>query len=176
MRNVLLWNAGSWSPSLHTLSMIKAAQLMMYRRVLKTFRGPGETREDYLRRSAAICRREMAAIGADTWDLLTVRTIARWAGHVARLPSDRWASRILLWKGGQWRAALRNIPNIRGELGTLHGKRPGRPWRWEDPLIVWAGLDWHVKAAYKHQWSLWEVDFAQWRVHSRQGRWAPSVL
>lgn len=66
----------------------------------------------------------------------------KWAGHVARMDSDRWTKRITTWKG------------------PLGKRKRGRPTeRWLDEILRTAGNDWMLKATDRDKWRKMEEAF-----------------
>ena len=63
---------------------LRTLQLQIYRKIIGTFVLPGERRQEYYQRTAAIARRYMQTLKVPEWHVLADRFNWRWIGHIAR--------------------------------------------------------------------------------------------
>ena len=132
---------------------LQTAQRRMLRKICDTRRyklSEGEL-EDWIawvQRSTHAAEDAFANIGGESWIVCQRRRKWKWAGRVARMADDRWASKTMLW-----------IPK--------DGKRKvGRPMlRWSDSLaeffksLAMEGADWVACAQCPVSWDEYEQAF-----------------
>ena len=149
----LLWCAGTWTVSQHELAQLKTLQLQMYRRIMRAFPQDGESKADYMQRSATRARNCMQSIGAIPWNQAVLNSIFAWAGHVARMEAydqTRLAVKLLKWRDYNYLVTMRGLQNGRLNRGHLR-----RPWRW----------DFHIARYFSPEQSLHEP--SQWREKTK---------
>lgn len=76
----------------------------------------------------------------------------KWAGHLARLPNDRWTKLITEW-------VPRNLKRRRGRQKL----------RWSDEIKKWNGINWIKNAQERHEWKkLGEAYVQKWTLQSEK--------
>ena len=120
-----LWGAAAWTPSRADERECRRVQNALIRRVFRPRKLDRESWPDWWRRVSATSAGLLQGAKEHTWDIEVQIAIWKWAGHVARLPPQRWARRVTEWRGPEWRYHRRIF---RGGLG-----RPQHifTWRWD---------------------------------------------
>jgi len=151
---VLLWANNSWTLTQSEKKRIRTTQTAMVRKIVAVRRKPDEEYVSWMKRATNRARQEAADAGVADWQKQHLMAKWRWAGHVARMPGDRWALKISSWrseyKGDKsWNRPLRF--------------RPGAFARWEkdlDRFCASGGCEnWWEKASNKLEWKVLESDF-----------------
>ena len=91
---------------------------------------------DWSRRVTAEVEHERAKCGIKSWESQQRLRKLRWAGHLARMPEDRWAKVLLMWQ-----------PNAQVHRRRMRG-HPHK--RWCDELNALG--DWMSKAQDRESW------------------------
>jgi hypothetical protein len=152
----ILWAAESWTPRAAELEKLRVTQNAMLRKIVNIKRAGEETYVEWLVRSTHKANDIAASVGISSWVHTHFMKKWNWAGHVARMPCDRWASKVTHWRDA-----------ASGEFG-MSLKRPARR-RWmkfEGPLRRWCALggkeNWQTFAANREAWQAVAPDFARW--------------
>ena len=95
IRPVLFYGAGNWICTQRSREKLKTLQLQMYRKIMRTWRKPTETREQYFRRTARQARFEMNEIQVNEWHDEVDWIYWKWMGHVGRKNDDTMEKAIL---------------------------------------------------------------------------------
>ena len=89
-----------------------------------------------------------------------------WAGHVSRLPADRWANQMQLFRNVDWWRQQQSL-----ETGFRHHQRRGNLSRWEN-ILVRHHRDhhrWHQTARDRIEWAKGKEEFID-RVLGRENK------
>ena len=159
IRPVLLYAAGSWTPSKSDLQALRACHLQMSRVIIGRRRCSQEPWHEYLQKVACRSRKIWKMIGVKSWDEACLLQVHRWAGHVARYAvsdPDRWPYLLLCWRDSSYIDRRRSCSSSGTTLGRGH-QRP--PWRWDHHIHHFyrtnsLGLrcEWREKARDKAKW------------------------
>ena len=123
----LIYAAETWSTTSRVEKKLVTTQRAMERRITNI------SKREHIR--SEIIRQES---GVEDIISSIYKSKKRWAGHVARLPDNRWTSRTTNW------------------YPYNNKRRKGRPnIRWEDPLIATYGNTWSRLARDRQ---LWKID------------------
>ena len=122
----VMWAAESWHITRRRLQRIRGMELRMLKSMIPPPYYPPDTPEDTLHDLHKQHIRETVTkhnyIGMDR---MWVKKCYMWAGHVARLPGNRWASKALREKNVGWWRSQQQLPE-----GHRHTKRRGNLSRW----------------------------------------------
>ncbi len=144
---VVLWAIKSWNLNTCEKRRLNSIQLEMCRKIVAVRRCPNEDGLEWMRRANCVTRQRMRECGLQTWLAKHLRAKWLWAGHVARMPNDRWARKLT----GRWRCML-NVPVWQRPLRA----RRGPPRRWENDLQRHCDNQgfgrWEHKAADRDAW------------------------
>ena len=157
--SVALWGNKSWTLTLAEKKKLRSTHRHMLRLVLGARRRPTETFVDWIKRTTRQALIIADKTGVRCWLEIHLLNKWAWAGHVARMPTDRWAKRIT-----EWRLELMGVaPHNR-----IRRARAGARIRWESDLqkyCDWKGFGrWELAAQDKIQWSEAARDFACYRT------------
>ena len=157
----VLWCCESWLPTEEEKRRLQSAQNDMLRRIVGIKRRPQEEWVPWIIRATHVARDAACKYGVQSWVNTLLATKWRWAGHIARMPSDRWCKKTVEWRDAEW-CATRNVV----------GGRPRRPWRtrwfrWEDDLREHS-MFWKDEAQHRDRWKQCTSSFTtRHQLHSR---------
>jgi hypothetical protein len=162
------WLAGTWTITKTMARELRRSQNHSTRQVARIFRWWNrENWKEYWTRTSRAG--EMLRMETDTrrWDHKALGDTWTWAGHVSRLPLDRWAARVTFWRGSFWR---RHRRDPQGRLGR---PRRGRRKRWDEELerfcqAKW-GWPWDICARSMEtaEWNEFKDDFAAYAARPK---------
>ncbi len=148
MGGVLLWGSASWSLTQREKRLIRGMQLSVMRKVVGVRRSPYEDYIEWLRRATRRAKEMGEQAGMSSW--LKRHFLAKWswAGHVARMPDDRWAKKLTMYMTMFDGMPVWQRP-LRARRGTFR--------RWENEIknrCHAEGLqNWALAAQNKMQWN-----------------------
>ena len=101
---VLLWALETCRSSIAQRKALDRCQNQMAARMLRSTRkwSSGESFLEFAQRKSKFARWMIQQWSLPVSDRLLDKTFS-WAGHVARMPIDRWAKRSILWRGCFWK-------------------------------------------------------------------------
>ena len=91
----VLHGAGDWTLSASLLAQLERWELRLGRRMLQAPRLEGEQGREYISRCNKLVKEHIAAASRPSLPQLAVKRVHAWAGHLARLPQDRWVAKVL---------------------------------------------------------------------------------
>jgi hypothetical protein len=154
---VVLWGCKSWTLTKRQKQRLKSTQNEMFRKVANVRRRPEEDYVAWLRRATQSARIMARNGNIPSWLHLCLSAKWRWAGHVARMPDDRWALRVT-----KWREELRGVNQWQRPVRV----RAGAFRRWKKELQAFCdhcGLgQWQVGAQDRAAWASRADAFATW--------------
>ena len=123
---VITYGCQTWALNKKQYERLRATHMSMLRSILKVRISDKIKNEEILRKTKV----------QETLNMMVMKIKMRWAGHVARLPKERWAWRSTFW-----------IP-------VAEKKRRGRKAkRWCDIVVKIAGNNWAKKAEDRLTWN-----------------------
>ena len=101
---VLLWALETCRWSIAQRKALDCCENQMAARMLRSTRkwSSGESFLEFAQRKSKFARWMIQQWSLPVSDRLLDKTFS-WAGHVARMPIDRWAKRSILWRGCLWK-------------------------------------------------------------------------
>ena len=148
-----LWCNGSWVLTLEEKRRLASTQNYMLRRIAGPNRAPEELWIDWVKRSTRVARKIAIGCCIRAWPHAHILRKWSWAGHVARMETNRLSYRATAWRDAKW--AAEDIALFGPSLST---RRAGRQhwFRWEDDLLKYAEQcgwqDWKSIAANRNDW------------------------
>ena len=147
----LLWSCESWHITRKNLQRIRGAEMAMLRSMIPPPQNshPDMTTSQKIEEHKAHIRsilQKHKYISADrTW----VKRYHGWAGHISRLPPQRWARQMLEFKNVAWWRQQQQT-----DTGHRHTKTRGNISRWENALVRYHQdhSDWGKKARDRFDW------------------------
>ena len=125
-------------------------------------RAPDEDYLAWLSRATHSAESARDSVGIKSWGVAASLRKCSWAGHVARMNAQGWASRMTAWRDSVWWAEQdhRSSPSVIRPMRA----RVGHFTRWEAELCKFSSsLDW------PHWWnSAAEVSTVEWNTYSER--------
>jgi hypothetical protein len=141
----LLWGTETLVTSRRQRQKLDSLQLELASRMMRVTRREGEQWLPWYQRRLRAARCQLKEFGTLRWSSQWLYRYRCWAGHLARLPSQRYAVCITFWRDRMWQLF---------QAGRLRRPRPGKPTRWEDCLCEDIGMNnfWPMLAQQREQW------------------------
>ena len=96
-----LWCCESWLLTLDEKRLLRTTQNIMLRRIVCPVRHPDEDWVHWIQRVTPLACSVAKKAGVKFWDAELLRRKWRWAGHVVRMPADRWARKVTEWRDAE---------------------------------------------------------------------------
>ena len=167
---VLLYGAGSWSPTLADLDRIHQAHKQMCVRVLALKMRESEAWLEFLSRRSRRVKAIWQALSIKPWDLMALQRAHRWAGTIAHYESRNpdWLPNVTSrWRDSQY-LSFKRAQSYDGK--RLYRGHRRAPWRWESPFYFYYNSSypgdypsWRTFAC-THSWSESQDQWVQWRL------------
>jgi hypothetical protein len=129
----ILWCSESWSLTVKQKRNLRTTQRAMLRRMVGPKRFPEENYVNWLKRATKTAEHKAQQAGIRCWLRLHLERKWKWAGDIVRMPEERWARRLTMWRSSDWWAE-----QARGSRTRPYRARPGNRLRWEDELRKYA--------------------------------------
>jgi len=167
----LLWGMETLSLTKHQMQLIDQCQTHMIAKMLKLGRrmNEGESWVDWQIRRVRSARwfiKFESGVGYASEQYLA--KFWSWAGHVARLPTNRWAYRVTSWANLRWKrmGCLNEAydcykKEYRWKRRGLGGSN-GHTWNWDRMLQDYSekeGLNWWALAMSREAWNAEKIAF-----------------
>ena len=146
----LLWGSESWHITRQRLQRIRGVELAMMRTLIPSPKFPKDTpTAQRYEQHKSLIRTTLKTHKYEGFDRQWVRRYHAWAGHLARLPAERWAKRAMQERNLAWWRTQQAIPT-----GYRHHKREGNISRWENQLGRHHPnhTQWPENARYRDRW------------------------
>ena len=148
----LTYGSASWTMTANRADALTSAQRRMLRSMIAMPKF-GESLEefvDWVRTATHTAEHHYFSCGGEAWIVQQKRRYWKWAGHVARMSSERWPHRLLYWQpSGGSRRQGRPVKRWTDDIDDFFARRMGG-----------CRGDWIAYAADRENWRLWEDDFA----------------
>ena len=169
---VLLYAAGSWTPTRADLGRIFQVHMRMCKKILRSQKRPGEEWVDFQIRTSSRIRKIWFKCSLQAWDHACLQRIHSWAGHVARYEAYdplRWTSVLSRYRDSEYI----NVCRAQSSDGRHLNRGHARPvWRWEQHFCLYYKRSqpnfgyptWRRKASDEEAWRKSGLKWAQWRL------------
>ena len=158
----MLWCCESWTLTTAEKRVISTTQRAMMRRFVASRKSPTENAIEWLIRVTHQAEQRAKSVGLELWLDKYLRKEWSWAGHVARMSSDRWAQRVTKWRDQDWWLVERPFSHR-----PVHAKAGAPSLKWESDFVRFAHQrgwqSWYQNAAKssREEWNDMAKDFIQ---------------
>ena len=146
----VLWECETWHLTRRNLQRLRGFELKIMRSMIPP---PPEhraqTTTEKIEAHQAHIRKILREKKHLTLDRTWLKRFYGWAGHVSRLPEERWAKKLLKFKSVSWWRHQQGL-----ERGHRHTKRRGNVSRWENAIVRYHPRheNWQPTAADRIEW------------------------
>ena len=146
-----LWAAQTWHITKKRAQKLRGIERRMLRSIIplpqQYWQLPANTRNQIHNR---IISQEIQNIKHESLDAVWIRRWGAWMGHLARLPKQRWASRLLVYRNIAWWRAQQKNPT-----GFRHVRSAGNLSRLENVLIRYHPQheQWREHTLFRDRWN-----------------------
>ena len=131
--------------------MVRGAEIAMLRQMIPPpYQGEREmTTSQRIEEHKAHIRKTLRELNYVSIDRKWIKRHHGWAGHVVRLPTNRWARKLLFFKNVAWWRKQQQQ-----EKGHRHNRTRGNVSRWENVLVRHHHLhaEWHREPPDRIEW------------------------
>ena len=179
---VLLYSAGSWTPTKADLSKLALLHMKLCKRILMSKLQPEESWVDYQMRMSHRVRAIWRMLSIKQWDHVCLERIHCWAGHLARFDTYdplRLPAVLSKYRDSQF-LATKKAQSCDGRHLFRGHCRPA--WRWEQHLYLFYNgackqfgtPTWRIHASNRQAWEMSRPKWVSWRLDRSlrsQGTW-----
>jgi hypothetical protein len=130
----MMWACESWTLTVKDKQRLQSVERAMLRRFAGPRRNSTEDYIPWLSRATHAAEQARNSVGIKSWTDSVAAKRWSWAGHVARMYAQRWASRLTKWRGSDWWKGQDHDTNSGRPLRA----RAGHFRRWENELVKFA--------------------------------------